>query len=91
MALIRLMIFGFLAMTIIYVAISVYSRSVRREKLENRWAEKHPDLDDEDARDTYINEGMERYNNGIRPKLILSVYVIPTILVVLVLVFTNWN
>ena len=42
MALIRLIFFGFIGLTIVYFLVSIYSRSVRREKLEKAWAEDHP-------------------------------------------------
>ena len=35
----RLMFFGFIALTIIYVCLSLYSRSVRRGKLKVWWEE----------------------------------------------------
>lgn len=91
MGLVRLVIFGFLALSVIYVAVSVYSRSVRREKLEETWAEENPGNDDMDARNAYVKTGIAEYNSGIRPKLIGLVYVVPTVIVVGVLVATNWN
>lgn len=81
MSLIRLVVFGFIGLTALYFLIAIYSRSVRREKLENRWAEDHPDGGDPVARDAYIERGMAEYESSIRPKLILLVYVIPAIAV----------
>ena len=91
MGLIRLLIFGFIGLTIVYWAISIYSASVRREKLEKRWDHDHPGEDDETARDTYIEDGMQRYRSGLRRRLILLVYVIPAAFVVAILILTNWN
>ena len=91
MGLIRLVVFGFLALSVVYLAITFYSRSVRREKLEKAWAEDHPEDSDSAARDTHIKEGMLEYQNGIRPKLILLVYIVPTIVVVATLIMTNSN
>ena len=91
MGLVRLVIFGFLALSVIYLAVSVYSRSIRREKLEDRWAEENPGNDDMDARSAYVKDGIVKYNTGIRPKLILLVYVVPTVIVIGVLIATNWN
>lgn len=91
MGLIRLVVFGFLALSVVYLLVSVYSRSIRREKLEKRWAEDHPDSADDAARQTYIEQGMVEYQSGIRPKLILLVYVIPTILIIIILFLTNSN
>jgi Ca2+/Na+ antiporter len=87
--LIRLVIFGFIAMTIVYVAVSIYSRSLRREKLEDEWAEEHPEDRESEQRDAYIEKGMEEYQNGLRRKLILLVYIVPTILVFGLLIATN--
>ncbi len=91
MGLIRLVIFGFIAMTILYFAISIYSRSIRREKLENRWAEENPGSDDLEAREAYVEKGMAEYNASIRPKLIGLVYVVPTLLIIATLIAVNWN
>ena len=38
-ALLRLIVFGFLFLSVIYLSLSWYSRSIRREKLEDSWAE----------------------------------------------------
>ena len=89
MAFVRLIVFGFLALSVIYIAVSFYSRSVRRERLENRWAEDHPGVDDSPERDAYIEQGMIEYQTGLRPKLILLVYVIPTIAVAVILFINN--
>jgi len=34
---IRTAVFGFAILTVVYLLVSIYSRSVRREKLEKRW------------------------------------------------------
>ena len=91
MALIRLVVFGLIAETIVYVALSIYSRSLRREKLEKRWAEDHPGDQDSPARDAYIAEGMEHYRQGLRRKLILLVYIVPTVFVIVMLFIVNTN
>ncbi|QDC10920.1 hypothetical protein FHY55_17500 [Oceanicola sp. D3] len=91
MGLIRLVVVGFIVLTVIYFCISIYSRSVRREKLEEAWAEDHPSGGDDAARSAYIEKGMAEYHSGLRKKLILLVYVIPVIVVVTILWFTNAN
>lgn len=90
MTLVRLIIFGFIAMTIAYFMISIYSRSVRREKLENSWAEAHPESDDMSARAAFVKAGLAEYESGIRPKLILLVYVVPIILVAAIHILTTY-
>lgn len=91
MAFVRLVVFGFLLLSVVYAAIGWYSRSVRLEKLEKRWAEDHPTDPDSEARDTYLKDGMTKYNNSLRPKLLLLVYVLPTIAVAIILIATNGN
>ncbi|MCG6904250.1 MAG: hypothetical protein LJE68_16380 [Rhodobacter sp.] len=91
MGLLRLVVFGFLALSVIYLAVWFYSRSVRREKLEKKWDAQHPDGGDIEARKAYIDQGMKDYHAGIRPKLILLIYVIPAVLVIGTLIVTNWN
>ncbi len=91
MGLIRLIVFGFIALSVIYFAISIYSRSVRREKLEKRWAEENPGSDDMQARAAYVEKGLKEYDNSIRPRLILLVYIIPTVIVIGTLIAVNWN
>jgi len=91
MGFIRLVLFGFLALSVVYLSISVYSRSVRREKLEKAWAEEHEGSQDMDARDAYVEAGIKAYNASFRPKLIGLVYVIPTLIVFAIIYLTNEN
>jgi len=85
----RLIVFGFLALSVVYLAVSVYSRSVRREKLEEAWAEDHPGVDDSPARDAYIEQGMIDYQQGLRRKLIVLVYIVPAIAIAVVMFLVN--
>lgn len=71
----RLMLFGAVAMTVVYVLVSVYSRSVRREWLEKKFDAGGVPGD----RDTYIAQGMQAYEQGLRRKLIWLVYIIPAV------------
>ncbi len=89
MALVRLIVFGFLGLSVVYICISLYSRSIRREKLEDWWAEDHPDDLDSPERTAYIDKGMTKYESGFRKKLIVLVYVIPTVIVGTILYFVN--
>ena len=82
----RLVFFGFLFLTAIYVVISIWSRSVRREKLEREWHEQGRPGD----KDAYIKAGMTDYENSLRRKLILLVYVIPTVAVAVIIYVTNF-
>ncbi len=88
MGLVRLVVFGFLALSVVYLSLSWFSRSVRREKLEKAWDEEQPDGI---TRDDYVASGIREYNEGLRPKLLLLVYVVPTVLIASIVYFTNSN
>jgi len=90
MAFVRLVVLGFIVLSMVYFLVSIYSRSVRREKLEDRWRQENPDTKDEAARNVFVEQGMSEYNAGIRPKLILLVYVIPVFSVGLVHYLTTY-
>ena len=87
-AFIRLAVFGLIAMTIMYVLLSIYSRSVERERLEKEWDGEH-DGGESDARDAYIEAGMKSYEKSLRAKLIWLVYVVPTLAVLVLIYLTN--
>lgn len=91
MGFVRLVLFGFIAMSVVYLSISVYSRSVRREKLEDAWAEENVGSTDMAARDAYVAKGIAAYNASFRPKLIGLVYVIPTVVVMTIVYIINTN
>jgi hypothetical protein len=84
--LIRLMVIGFIVLSVIYVCLSLYSRSVRKGKLRADWHEEQPDQ----SLDAYLEEGLKEYDKSLRRKLILSVYVIPLILVSVVIYLKNF-
>jgi len=80
-------VMGFLILTVVYLLVSVYSRSVRREKLEKRF-----DAGDVPGdRDAYIEKGMEAYRHSLRRWLILLVYVIPIAAVAVTVYLVNYN
>lgn len=83
----RLMVIGFIVLTVIYVGLSFYSRSVRRGKLEEWWEEEGKPGDLE----TYIDKGLEEYDGSLRRKLILGVYIIPITVVTIVVYLTNFH
>ncbi len=91
-AIIRLLVFGFIALSVVYILVSIYSRSVRREKLEKAW---DTDPAREGAatadRDAYIKAGMTAYEKGLRKRLIWLVYVIPMAVVMTTVYLVNYQ
>ena len=74
---IRSVFFGFMGLSVVYWLVRVYSRSVRRERLEREFDAGGVS----GARDEYIKLGMDHYEHGLRKRLILLVYIIPAIIV----------
>ena len=91
MGFIKLVIFGFIGLTVIYFSVSIYSRSVRKERLEDEFDAENPDGGDEGARDAFVAEGLKAYDASIRPKLIGLVYVVPTIAIGAIVYMINAN
>jgi Ca2+/Na+ antiporter len=92
---IRLVVFGFLLLSVLYVLVSIYSRSVRREKLEKAFdsGEATKDMPDDVKPDraSYIEAGMMAYQKGLRRQLIWLVYVIPMAVVAVTVYLVNWQ
>jgi uncharacterized ion transporter superfamily protein YfcC len=90
-ALIRLAVFGFIGLSVIYLLVSIYSRSVRREKLEDRWDSEHEDENDDAARNAFIEEGMQHYEHGLRKQLIWLVFIIPMVIMGITVYLVNYQ
>ena len=83
----RLLVIGFVVLTVIYVALSFYSRAVRKGKLQREWDEKGMEGD----KDAWVQQGLEDYDGSLRRKLILGVYVVPVVVVSIIIYLTNFH
>jgi len=84
---IRLALIGAVVLTVVYFLVSIYSRSVRRETLE-----KHFDAGDiEGDRDAYIADGMQRYEKGLRKRLLWLIYVLPMLAFIAIIYILNFQ
>jgi len=83
----RLMFMLLIVLTVVYIGVSIYSRRVRRAKLAARWDEK--DILTVD-RETFIERGLKKYDNSIRRKLILGIYIVPLITIAVLVYVTNF-
>lgn len=79
MGLIRFLVLMTLFAGLSYWLVSIYSRSVRTERLEKRWDREKPEGID---RETFIRQGLERYEHSFRRKLIVLILIVPFIAVV---------
>jgi len=83
---IRLGAMGLVALTVVYLCVSWFSKSVRREKLEVEFDAGGID----GTRADFVKQGLKDYDGSLRRKLILGVYVVPIIVVGSVIYLTNF-
>ena len=88
----RLAFVMYVALTIIYFLTSIYSRSVRREKLEKEW-DTDPAREGvpQDERRAFIEAGMVHYDKGLKKRLLWLIYVVPTVAFLATIYFVNWT
>ncbi|GFE65238.1 hypothetical protein [Litoreibacter roseus] len=87
LGLIRLNIAALALMLIVYFVLSIWSRSVRRKKLGEEWDEEVQTGD----RAAYVEEGLEDYDQSLRRKLILGVFVVPYLVIGLLVYVMNFQ
>ncbi len=87
----RLAFFLYIGLTIAYFLTAIYSRSVRREKLEKEW-DTDPAREGLPAgeRTAFIETGMVEYETGLKKRLLWLIYIIPTLGFVATIYFVNW-
>lgn len=83
----RLFFFLMIALTVVYGAVSLYSREMRRAKLKRRWADKGLTGD----RAAFIQRGLRQYDRSFRRRLILLVYAVPLGMIALVIYMVNFR
>lgn len=83
----ELLVIIFIAMTVLYVMLSIHSRHLRRDKLEREWDAEIRQGD----RERLIREGLKEYDHSLRRKLILGVYVIPFVVIGIIIYLTNYR
>ncbi len=83
----RLMFILLVILTVIYVVVSIWSRQVRRKKLEDRWDSKEVLTTDREA---FIRRGLEKYDKSFRRKLILGIYIVPFTIIMVLIYVTNF-
>lgn len=83
----RAAVLGFIILSVAYVLISIYSRSVRRENLEKKFDAGGIEGD----RESYIRDGMAAYEKGLRRRLLWLIYIIPMAVVSATVYFINYQ
>ena len=85
--LLRLLFVLLIALSVVYVVLSIWSRRMRRAKLAARWDSKDVLTVD---RETFIERGLQKYDRSFRRKLILGVYIVPLTLIMIIVYVTNF-
>ncbi len=88
---VRLAFFMYLGLTVAYFLTAIYSRSVRREKLEKAWdsdpaREEAPQAE----RTDFIETGMARYETGLKKRLLWLIFILPTVAFAATIYYVNW-
>ncbi|TCP61560.1 hypothetical protein EV663_10411 [Rhodovulum bhavnagarense] len=86
-ALLRFVILGFVALSVVYISLSLYSRAVRRERLKREWDQEA----DAGERDAFVRAGLEEYDRSLRRKLILGVYIVPITVIGTIIYVINYT
>ena len=71
----RLIFMLLIVLTVIYIVLSLWSRSTRRRKLNDYWDRTGLTGD----REAFVKRGLKQYDNSIRRKLLLGVYIVPLV------------
>jgi hypothetical protein len=77
----------FVIATLVHWLVAIYSRSVRRERLEKEFDAGGVD----GARDDYISTGMRDYEHGLRRRLIGVIWVLPVVAFIGVSYWVNYH
>ncbi|KUJ77979.1 hypothetical protein AVO45_08385 [Ruegeria marisrubri] len=83
---VRLFLGLLVVQTIAYVWLSIYSRRVRRLKLEAHWERKQI-VGDKEA---FVARGLRAYDKSFRRKLILGVYLVPWAAILTLIYVVNY-
>lgn len=86
----RMLVLLVLTETVLYFMISLYIRSLRRERLENEFKERFPAMaNDREKMNEAVRKGMFGFNKTLRSRLVALVFIIPTVIILLIIVNVN--
>ena len=90
-AFIRLAVLAFLGLSVLYLLVATYSRSVRRESLEKEWDANPPEGKGDAERSVFIKDGMDRYEHGLKKRLLWLVFIIPMVLMAVIVYMIDFQ
>lgn len=91
-ALFRLIVLVLLLEAMFYLLLRIYIRSLRREKLEDIWDERHPELSGNNAtRDEFVRKAMIGFDKSLKSRLLWLVFMLPTLAIMAIVYWVNWQ
>ncbi|MCF3972528.1 hypothetical protein [Paracoccus salsus] len=91
-ALFRLIVLVLLLEAMFYLLLRIYIRSLRRETLEEKWDERHPDMAGDNAlRDEFVRKSMVGFDRTLKSRLLWLVFIIPTLAIMAIVYWVNWQ
>lgn len=88
----RLILFLLIAEALFYLLLRVYLRSLRRERLEETWDERHSAMPgNTPARREFVRRSMIGFDKTLKSRLLLLVFVLPNLAVMGIIYWVNWQ
>ena len=81
----RLFVLMFVVLTIAYVVLWFKAQSREKTRLKAQHAKQHDNQDEDD----YVSTGLDKYNRGFKPKLLLAVYFFPILITAFLIYLAN--
>ena len=83
----RLLFLLLILLSLAYVLISLYARSLARERLERRW-EARPHAG---QREDFIRAGLRLYDKSARRRILRAIWIVPPVTIAVLIWMTNFN
>jgi len=91
-ALLRLAAIVIAIEAVFYVLLSIYLRSLERERLEEAWDAANPGRGgDSPARRAFIERRMAAFHKTLRARLVALVLVLPFVAIMVIVYFVNYD
>lgn len=81
----RILVLLFVALTVAYVALWFKAQRRERTKLKAEYAQENFKVSEKE----FVAREMEEYNRGLKPKMLLAVYILPFALTLFLLYLVN--
>lgn len=88
----RLILSLLIAEAVFYLLLRIYLRSLRTERLETIWDERHPAVSgDTPARRAFVRRSMVGFDRTLKPRLLLLVFILPNLAIIGIIYWINWQ